>query len=739
MKTVAFDFETHPIAPGSLAPAPVCLSLASRHDLRPYLPRQEGLLLRDSGGLQEVLIGDDVPGTMVEVMSRLLADPVVHLIGANTAFDTAVAVYADPARLLPAVFAAADAERLHDVMLIEMLLNLSTSGNLETMTLPTGEVVECRYALSDLEARRLGVDRSADKDSDSGDHWRINYHALSGWRASDYPPDAASYAMADAVGTLLVHESQLAARKDAFHGSCNTEAMQCAVSVCLYLMSAHGLGVDQAQVERMEQALLQKLSPEAHAPLYEAGLLTPPKPPRQYKNGSVDADGRPKMVAGQPEKRCDKKIREYVQALCDERGLSPKLTETGQVSMDADTLKQLAAIDDTGLMALLHTRAHYDKIRTTYLPTLKGNERIYPGYNTIVSTGRTSSRGNGRGRKQLYPSCNIQNIPRIEEGDLNVRACFVPGPGKVFCSIDFSALELCSFAQMTYSLFGFSVHRDKINKGFDLHAYLGSRLAANLDGGFREAVYGIDDPDEVYRRFVALKADEAGAKVFKHYRTFAKPTGLGFPGGLGAQTFIEYARATYGVQVDLETAQTLKNLWLQTYPEADRYLNEWVPRQEDGQHGGSENGGYCYTSPLGMFRANASYCACANGFGLQTPSAEGAKLAVYDSLRRCVDPVLDDPLFGGMLVAFVHDELIFEFDEETAFAQGDRAARLMVDAMSILMPDVKLGAAPTYMRRWLKGAEPASVGGVPVIYDMAGGKIFMTVDGRAVTKKDLDS
>lgn len=733
---IGFDFETFQIQPDFIAPPPVCLTLSFRDEYVATthladLPATTLVRWNEQHAVVEMLIGNDHPETFGIVLARLASDPEIVLVGANASYDSVVALYDDPLRLVKPLFDAYEAGRIHDVQIREKLFRLSTTGNLESMTMPNGHKVALNYGLADLEKRHLGIDRTDEKEDE--DSWRLRYSELDGVPATEYPGDAVDYAMADATGALLVWERQNATTEDRLHGSMVTHELQAAADFCLFLMTAHGLMTDQEQVGRLTKALDGVLSPENHKPLYEAGLLVPATEeaaimtksgkPSYHRTGPKK--GQVRMKQAQPEKARNKKIQEYVETLCKAAGLAAPLTDKGSVKIDADTIQQIKHLDPHGLLEIYATRQEHLKMRSTYEKVLTGNETVWPGYNVLVSTGRTSSKGFKRGR-ELYPSCNIQNIPRMERGNLNVRACFRARPGKLLCSIDFSALELCAFAQITYNLFGYSVHRDKINAGYDLHAFLGAQLAAALDPEFREVVTetGIEsDVDAIYQAFMALKKceDPELEGLFKHYRTFAKPTGLGYPGGLGADKFIEFARKTYGVIIeDREQAVALKNLWIKTYPEADAYLKGWVPTQTDERNREDEQGGFCYLSPLGMFRANSNYCATANGKALQTPSAEGAKLAIIDCLRRCVDPSRNDPLFGSMLWAYVHDEIIFEFDEDRAAELGPYASKLMCDAMSVVMPDVKLTAEPSYMRRWLKGAE-----GNDVVWDMdETGKIF---------------
>jgi hypothetical protein len=733
---IAFDFETYRIGPGAICPKPVCLTWASRDvSLAP-----DGAVVVNRGGVEVGIIGNADKDAPTNVVRGLLEATDLHLYGANLAFDLGVAAYHDPS-LVPLIFAAGHAGRLHDVMIIEKLKRLSTTGNLEFVTLPDGSNKELRYDLSSLEKRHIGRDRSAQKEGE--ETWRANYSALDGRLAADYPADAMDYAMADAEGTLLVAEAQEITTTESGHRSANTEAIQAFADFCFMLITAQGMGVDAEQVKRLDDAVDEVMSPEHHAPLYDAGLLDPAVPERirRTKKGAVMRHktgpyaGQPILVKGKEEKVNKRAIQQHVLDLCMALDRKPKITATGienkvplyvmekgdddplpqqrinpdvvkYISTDRATLVDLDGLDPTGLLSVYATRQRYAKVKSTYLPVLRNTDRVWAGYNVIVSTGRSSSRGGGK--KPLYPSCNIQNIPRLMEGNLNVRACFVPDPGYTFCSIDFSALELCSFAQTCYELLGYSVLRDAINAGYDPHAFLGAQLAAALDPEFGKALddEGITDKHDRYKAFMRLKGTDIGGKLFKKYRTFAKPVGLGFPGGLGIQTFRVFAKSVYGVVIESdELAKTLKDLWFDTYPEAKEYL-AWVPSQEDAERASDENGGLCYTSPLGMFRANANYCATANGRGLQTPSAEGFKLAVIDCVERCVNPDMgDEILFGTMAVAQVHDEILFMFPQGRERECGEHAARVMCENMSVIMPDMVVRAEPAYMTRWLKGAE----------------------------------
>ena len=194
----------------------------------------------------------------------------------------------------------------------------------------------------------------------------------------------------------------------------------------------------------------------------------------------------------------------------------------------------------------------------------------------------------------------------------------------------------------------------------------------------------------------------------------AKPTGLGYPGGLGPVTFIEYARTTYGVPVTYEEAKALRMLWLATYPEAEEYLNEWVPSQAltgvqiKNTKKGTMEQAHAYKTPLGMVRGRATYCSTANGFGLQSPSSECTKMGLHEVTEECwIRP--GSVLYGDRMVNYVHDELMLEIKDQGAATNTEKASlveRHMQEQMSRITPDVRVSTEPALMLRWSKSAEP---------------------------------
>jgi len=391
-------------------------------------------------------------------------------------------------------------------------------------------------------------------------------------------------------------------------------------------------------------------------------------------------------------------------------------------------------------------------------------------YSPLKETGRCSSRaatkGKGRNAILLYPSMNVQQVdPRIRsivvpEGYLEYLKAtgredfdvdLTEYTGNVIFSLDYNAMELGTLAQKCIDLFGYSKLGELINNNVDTHAFLGAQIAHELDKYFASAC-DTNDKDEIAANFMSLKKEKSpctsphfldtkppqsfmlgvdkygdlgdGATwslYYAHYRTFAKPTGLGYPGGLGPATFITYAKGMFGFTIDLDMAKLLRELWKTALPEMSEYLEHvnkgtddtWsepdYEEQEDGTY--KKRPWHCYTTPLGMHRARCSYTAAANGMGLQSPSAEGALSALCETMQECTTGSLAGKLYPSM---FIHDELVGECPWKGAETTEwlDQMGKIMVKNMMKITPDVASRVEPALMFRWSKKADP--------VYDEAG-------------------
>lgn len=734
IQVCGLDTETHLIAAGNIFPRLVCATF----DLAP-----EGMLT-PTGNIKDTFkawgIGNADPALVQQLLDLFQAcyQRQMHVPIQNAAFDLGVILMfcrdviegtqlGDPslARELYLLIwdvleRALDDEMaggralIHCTIIREKLWHLSTRGNIESMN---GR--ELRYGLSDLVKSYFDVDISdlkveMGKDGRIYDHngndvtdlpiagaaWRLRYSELDGIPMDQWPPAATTYAISDASWGRKIYEVQEGQRAPSGYGSMNSEALQVYADLSLRLYSATGFRVNRERVQKVEVAIDAQLNR-----VREILRL----------NGIERADGTVNTAI----------VKDRVEKAWLVKGRHPMRTDGGAIACGNEVLEELAGIDP--ILDAYSERQEVNKIRTAFLPNIQG-ERVWSNYDILKETGRTSSYGSGdrSRRKPLYDAVNIQQIPRGH----GIRECFEPpGPcpevpnGYVLCSMDYSALELCSVAQITYMLFRMSVHREKNLLGYDLHSYLGSGMAMSLAP---QLVNEATSHEEAYKHFRAnLKAAKAYqdddqslaaeaartlATGVKHYRNFAKPVGLGYPGGLGPATLVSFAKATYGVIMDEDQGRVFRELWHQIYPEMKLFF-QWVDKQTDYANKDSDGlSMYCYETPgLRRFRAGATYCATANGMSMQSLSADGAKRSVCWIARACCAGLPESDPYSlaadCIPLAFIHDEnLVAIPDDELATERALLLSQLMVNAMYQHMPDVLIQAEPAFMRRWSKAA-----------------------------------
>src|SRR5262249_4310312 len=150
-------------------------------------------------------------------------------------------------------------------------------------------------------------------------------------------------------------------------------------------------------------------------------------------------------------------------------------------------------------------------------------------YTLLKRTGRTSC---SRPRSDRLPGLNIQQMPKLPE----FRELFEPDPGSKLFVGDFAAAELRTLAAVCRAKFGYSKLGDVIVEGTDPHAFTAAAIQGMTPGEFQE-----------------LK--KADPKRYKDGRQQSKPINFGVPGGMGAQSLMEYALANYGVTLTLEEAK----------------------------------------------------------------------------------------------------------------------------------------------------------------------------------------
>ena len=640
MVPFSFDTETWLIEPGLLAPPLVCASWASKGG--------EGIFTRSCPNIRHAV-------------HDWLTNDNLLLIGANIPFDMAV-IAAQWPEFIPAIFEAYENCRVTDVQTRQKLIDIGKGQSGGWHNAATGKWVEYRYSLADLVLRHLGEDRSHLKSGP--DVWRLRYKELHDVPLADWPKEATSYAIGDAVDTLAVYQAQepdIQFLVDQFR--------QARAHFALHLMSCRGIRTDRKAVASYEARISAELE-ESQATIEDMGWLTL----RKKKDPSAGL------------KRSVKKVHEY----CEEHHPNITRTPTGLPKLDEESVKQTGD-------PILKAYQHYSSSKTV----MQKVEELWQGvsqpiqarFNPIVATGRSSCR-----------KPNLQARSR-KPGD---RECFVPRVGWLFANADYDGLELRTNGQVCIWVCGFSKLADALNAGLDPHLM----FAADREG------LKYDQAMVLYKKEKAEGIDSEKVGTFSFQRQMAKMGNFGFTAGLGPAGFVQHTidegltvcgldshgrkkYVTHGGDTIcgdcFELASALRNDWFVTWPEMREYF-QWVKALLG-------SAGYASIKHFksDRYRGLIGYTATANTFS-QGLGADATKAALFALSRDCY--VGNTPLQGSFPVNYIHDEFIVEVrDDETAHDAAVHMAEIMTLEANKWLPNVPTTAKPLLMRRWSKRAQ----------------------------------
>lgn len=183
---------------------------------------------------------------------------------------------------------------------------------------------------------------------------------------------------------------------------------------------------------------------------------------------------------------------------------------------------------------------------------------VYSKYDLLKVTGRTGSGQYPEGRtgRLLLPSLNIQNVKRDSPltPDDNMRPLFLAPEGHLWAAVDYGYIEFRAMAAVAQALYGHSEMR-AVTVGHTLHGGPDPHQVTAA------SVLGLSIED-----YLRLDKD-----VKKKSRQDAKPANFGLMGGMGAATYVEYAR-TAGVTLTLAESKEVKRAFKTRYPEMVEYL-----------------------------------------------------------------------------------------------------------------------------------------------------------------------
>lgn len=589
------------------------------------------------------------------------------IIAHNAVFECGVTITHYP-ELAEQVFDALDAGKIYCTKINEALWNIQREKQIN------------KLSLADLVLHYFKQDISETKTVDS---WRLRYSELEGIPIAEWPQEAIDYAIDDSIWAFKLREVQVDIDQNLALKS----------AVYLNLMGAEGFLIEQSRVNLLEEEIWEFLTPRYDFLIKEGFCVKHPK----------------KKI---PSKKT-KKLSEYV----DNLGVDRMLTTKGATATSGEALASYYTQQPDEVIKAFSELSKYEKILTSYLTRLKSNTKIYSQYSTTKNTGRTSSSGSN-----LFPSLNIQQIPRAVEGvSYDVRNCFIPRKGLAIVSIDYSGLELCSAAHQLYKTLGYSYMRETLNEGetpTDMHSKLASKIK-NIS----------------YEEFIAHKREPE----YKDARQKAKPINLGFPGGIGYDTmrhlmWKDGIKTRYQV---LETAKRKSDLWyylstldcpelrlkriskyewalvqdelvllknymFKLYPDLEQFLKDthkkfltgkskWV-KNEFGEW--EEEPMYRYTVE-GFVRDWCTYTALCNGFLMQSPAAIGAQRAMNRLIRtfwKCPDFIPQ---------AFIHDEVVAEVNPHR-LDLIEEASYILIDEMQTVLTSVRVATEASMSDYWQK-------------------------------------
>ena len=328
----------------------------------------------------------------------------------------------------------------------------------------------------------------------------------------------------------------------------------------------------------------------------------------------------------------------------------PKKTKTGQFVTSEEVLQQLRSkapiVDDIlahrGLKKLLGT--YVDALPKLINPH---TGHIHTSFNqAVTATGRLSS-----------SDPNLQNIPVRGEDGKEIRKCFIPEPGCLFFSADYSQIELRVMAHLS----GDKNMIEAFREGYDIHAATAARI-------YKEK---IED-------------------VSRDQRTKAKRANFGIIYGITVFGLAER------LDISRDEAKQLIDGYFETFPEVQAYMEK--AKELAREHGYAETFFHRrrYLPDITSHNATVRNFAERNAINapIQGSAADIIKIAmvhIYERFRR-------EGIKSKMILQ-VHDELNFSVLPE----EKERVEKIVIEEMQNAYPlQVPLVADSGWGENWLE-------------------------------------
>jgi DNA polymerase I len=321
--------------------------------------------------------------------------------------------------------------------------------------------------------------------------------------------------------------------------------------------------------------------------------------------------------------------------------LLPKPMKYGKgkvVSTAQDVLEELA--EQHQVPALVLEYRQLAKLKSTYLDSLPqlvdAQGRVHTTFNQVgTATGRLSS-----------TNPNLQNIPIRTALGREIRAAFIPAPGNVLMSADYSQIELRLMAHFSQD----PLLLDAYRTGKDIHTLTASE------------VFGVD-----------------AATMSKETRARAKAVNFGIvygisPFGLAAQ-----------LNIDQKTAKQYIETYFDRYKGVQRFIEETLETVRRDQ---SVKTYFGRIRPIPDIQSrNPNMRGFAERTAINTPlqgtAADLIKLAMLK-----IDQLIRDRNLKSRMTLQVHDELLFDVVPEEAEELRELVKREMEHVAEFSIPIV---------------------------------------------------
>lgn len=328
----------------------------------------------------------------------------------------------------------------------------------------------------------------------------------------------------------------------------------------------------------------------------------------------------------------------------------PKKTKTGQYVTSEEVLQQLRS--KAPIVADILEHRGLKKLLGTYVDALPKliNPRtghIHTSFNqAVTATGRLSS-----------SDPNLQNIPVRGEDGKEIRKCFIPEPGELFFSADYSQIELRVMAHLS----GDKNMIEAFREGYDIHAATAARI-------YKEK---IED-------------------VSRDQRTKAKRANFGIIYGITVFGLAER------LEISRDEAKQLIDGYFETFPEVHAYMEK--AKELAREHGYAETFFHRrrYLPDITSHNATVRNFAERNAINapIQGCAADIIKIAmvkIYERFRK-------EGIRSKMILQ-VHDELNFSVVPE----EKEKVERIVLEEMQNAYPlQVPLVADSGWGKNWLE-------------------------------------